>query len=388
MFAIDERMKSLGWWDFPFRIDVMPEVFAGEKRIITPLMTQLRTGNIILIEGRAGTGKTHVLRWFLQKLNTTTNMIPCSISEPVDTRILSSALTNLVARNTMKESGPPPDLIDSLSENIQEFYIKKHRRIILLIDEGQTLAIEVGDSEAVVAEKRKTVQWLRHLSDSPAVVLFMAGLTGFQKALTNIFGPLAERVTYKMMLERRVAGGHIEVLTREETEELIRQRIEYFGGTDISPFTLGAIDKIHKHTRGYPRPTLRLCESIITDAFQDGNPAGDRITSDYVLQIIHQQPSLPEETTLVPSASDESRFTKSEREIELDSFMASDPEGITAIQRDILTLIHKLKKATSAVVAEELGIAKGTASNELKKLYDLRKLRRRKAQRGFEYHPN
>ncbi len=366
----------------------MPEVFAGEERIINPLMMQLRTGNIILIEGRAGTGKTHVLRWFLQKLNTSTNMIPCSISEPVNTRILSTALTTLISRNTMKESGPPPELIDPLSENVQEFYLKKHRRIILLIDEGQTLAIEPGDSETVIAEKRKTVQWLRHLSDSPAVVLFMAGLTGFQKALTNIFGPLAERVTYKMLLERRVAGGHLEVLTRNETEELIRQRIEHFGGTDITPFTLGAIDEIHKHTRGYPRPTLRLCENIITVAFQEDNPAGDRITSDFVLQTTRQLPSLQEETTLVPSPSDAARFIETEREMELGFFIESEVDGLTAIQRDILELILKLRKATSAIVAEELGIAKGTASNELKKLYDLRKLRRRKAHRGFEYHPN
>ncbi|MFX1475830.1 MAG: AAA family ATPase [Promethearchaeota archaeon] len=388
MFAIDERMKSLGWWDFPFRIDVMPEIFAGEERIISPLMTQLRTGNIILIEGRAGTGKTHVLRWFLQKLNTSTNMIPCSISEPVNTRILSAALTALISRNTMKESGSPPELIDTLSENVQEFYMKKRRRIVLLVDEGQTLALEVGDSESVIAEKRKTVQWLRHLSDSPAIVLFMAGLTGFQKALTTIFGPLAERVTYKMMLERRVAGGHLEVLTREETEELIRLRIQHFGGNGIAPFTPGAIDEIHRHSRGYPRPTLRFCENIITLAFQEDNPAGDRITSDFVLQAIHQQPSPPEETTLVPSSSDSTRFVKSERELELDSYIESDADGLTAIQRDILDLIHKLRKATSAVVAEELGIAKGTASNELKKLYDLRKLRRRKASRGYEYHPN
>jgi type II secretory pathway predicted ATPase ExeA len=388
MFAIDERMKSLGWWDFPFRIDVMPEIFAGEERIISPLMMQLRTGNIILIEGRAGTGKTHVLRWFLNKLNTSTNMIPCSISEPVNTHILSTALTNLISRNTMKESGPPPELIDTLSENVQEFYVKKQRRIILLVDEGQTLALEVGDSESLIAEKRKTIQWLRHLSDSPAVVLFMAGLTGFQKALTNIFGPLAERVTYQMKLERRVAGGHLEVLTRAETEELIRLRIGHFGGEGIVPFTAGAIDEIHKHSRGYPRPTLRFCENIITLAFQEDNPAGDRITSDFVLQAMRQQPSPPEETTLVPSSTDGTRFVKSEQEMELDAYIESDVDGLTAIQRDILDLIHKLRKATSAVVAEELGIAKGTASNELKKLYDLRKLRRRKAHRGFEYHPN
>jgi type II secretory pathway predicted ATPase ExeA len=365
----------------------MPEVFAGQKRIIGPLMMQLRTGNIILIEGRPGTGKTHVLRWFLQRFNTSTNMIPCSISEPLNTRILSTTLTSLIARNTMKESGAPPELVDELTENVREFYQKKHHRIILLIDEGQTLAHEKGDSEASLAEKRKTVQWLCHLSDSPAVVVFMTGLAGFQKTLTKVFGPLAERVTYKMMLEREVVEGHLEVLTRKETEELIRQRIEHFGGKGITPFTAGAIDGIHQHTRGYPRPTLRLCENIITVAFQEDNPAGDRITSDFVTQITCQLPSKPEVPHLVASPADEAEFLEMEREMELDSFIESE-DGLTTIQRDILDLILKLRKATSAMVAEELGIAKGTASNELKKLFDLRKLRRRKAHRGYEYHPN
>jgi DNA-binding Lrp family transcriptional regulator len=64
-----------------------------------------------------------------------------------------------------------------------------------------------------------------------------------------------------------------------------------------------------------------------------------------------------------------------------------DSNEITAIQRDILSLVRQKHRATSALVAEELGIAKGTASNELKKLYDMRKVHRRKSYRGYEYLP-
>ncbi len=46
-----------------------------------------------------------------------------------------------------------------------------------------------------------------------------------------------------------------------------------------------------------------------------------------------------------------------------------------------------MKCITSAIVAEEVGITKGTAANELKKLHDREKLQRRKGYRGFEYLP-
>jgi len=383
MFAFDERMASLGWRDFPFRIDVVPEIIAGEQRIIGPLIRQLRTGSIVIIEGGPGTGKTHVLRYLLHKLRSSESFLPCLISEPMDTKILSRVLTNLVSRNTAQETGPPPTLIDDLAEMMRSFCETRRIRIVLLVDEAQTLAPHKGDPDEVVAEKRKTVQWLRVLSDLPGVVVFLAGLSGFGRALTNIFTPLGERVTLRMSLERGGRHGP-EVLTREETRELIQRRIEFVEGAGIAPFTEDAIDAIHQHTRGYPRSTLRLCESILSVAFQENVPGGDRITGDFVRQVIRQRPSPPKEAALVPSPTDYTRFMEEVEEV------WGDEEGdeLTAIQRDILALVKKLRKVTSAVVAEELGIAKGTASNELKKLYDMRKLRRRKSYRGFEYLPN
>ncbi|MFX1509536.1 MAG: AAA family ATPase [Promethearchaeota archaeon] len=385
MFAFDERLKSLGWSDFPFRIDVMPEVFAGHKRLLNPLTIQLRTGNIILIEGGRGTGKTHVLRWINDSLTKSKGMVPLLISEPLDSSILSNALIGLMNHRLIQKNKTVPTLVDVMVAKIREFYQQSSQRIVLLIDDGQSLALGQDDSEVVEVEKRKTVRWLRVLSDLQAVVVFIAGLTGFSQALTSIFPPIAERVTLEFTLETEGPDG-LEVLTVKETEQLIRDRIKHFGGKGLTPFNAEAIEEIHLHTRGYPRSTLRFCENIISMAFQEDTPAGDRITREFVQQVIKQRPSPPPVTTLAPSALDQTRFVETSPAVEDEEWFEEFDE-LTATQREILAITKELKRVTSAVVAEEIGITKGTASNELKKLYDMQKLQRRKGYRGFEYLP-
>jgi type II secretory pathway predicted ATPase ExeA len=385
MFAFDERLKSLGWSDFPFRIDVIPEVFAGQERLLNPLTIQLRTGNIILIEGGRGTGKTHVLRWLNDSLIQSKGMVPLLISEPLDSSILSNALIGLMNQKLMQKNKTVPNLVDVMAAKIREFYQQNRQRIVLLIDDGQSLALAQDDSEALETEKRKTVRWLRVLSDLPAIVVFIAGLTGFSQALTSIFPPIAERVTLDFALETEGPEG-LEVLTVKETEQLIRDRIKHFDGKGLTPFTAEAIEEIQLHTRGYPRSTLRFCENIISMAFQEDTPAGDRITREFVQQVIKQRPSPPPVTTLAPSALDHTRFVETSPAVEDEEWFEEFDE-LTATQREILAITKELKRVTSSVVAEEIGITKGTASNELKKLYDMQKLQRRKGYRGFEYLP-
>ncbi len=385
MFAFDERLKSLGWSDFPFRIDVLPDVFAGQKRLLNPLTVQLRTGNIILIEGGRGTGKTHILRWFNDYLANSTELIPCLISEPLNSEILSSTLNSLLNEQLMAKIKTAPIFVDKMATKIRDFHKRNKKRIILLIDDGQNLALTQEDTDSVEKEKRKTVRWLRVLSDLPAVVVYIAGLTGFSQALTSIFPPIAERVTLQFSLETEGQHG-IEVLSEKETYQLVSRRIAHYGGRGIIPFTEEALEEIYVHTRGYPRSVLRFCENIISFAFQEEAPAGDRITRDFVQHIIHLRPSPPPITTLVPSALDDTRFIESSL-VEEDEEWFEEFDELTATQREILAIAKELKKVTSAVIAEEVGITKGTASNELKKLFDMEKLQRRKGYRGFEYLP-
>jgi predicted ArsR family transcriptional regulator len=81
---------------------------------------------------------------------------------------------------------------------------------------------------------------------------------------------------------------------------------------------------------------------------------------------------------------DPTRFIESSPSSEEEDWFEEFDE-LTATQREILALAKEKDGVTSATVAEEVGITKGTASNELKKLFDREKLQRRKGYRGFEY---
>ncbi len=135
----------------------MPEIFAGEKRLLNPLTVQLRTGNIVLVEGGRGTGKSHILRWFNDFLSTSRRLVPCLISEPLDSTILTETLMALLWEQLMSKIKVIPDRVDELAKKIRAFCKQTKQRIVLLIDDGQSLALTQEDSEKEEKEKRKTV---------------------------------------------------------------------------------------------------------------------------------------------------------------------------------------------------------------------------------------
>ena len=64
-------------------------------------------------------------------------------------------------------------------------------------------------------------------------------------------------------------------LDREHTEDLIKKRIEAVGGSGITPFTSGAVDKIFMKTGGFPREILKQCDKLIHKVDKDQIDAED-----------------------------------------------------------------------------------------------------------------
>jgi predicted ATPase len=59
-------------------------------------------------------------------------------------------------------------------------------------------------------------------------------------------------------------------LSKSETRELIKRRIENAGGNDIRPFTQDAVEEIYGKTGGYPREILRICNESMQEAHRKG----------------------------------------------------------------------------------------------------------------------
>ena len=275
MEALDRysrKLSELGWWDFPFIPSIIPQVYLGQKNL-EALLPQAKIGNLVIVEGSYGTGKTQLFEHLKYLLSERPDdYLPILISEPPITSLLSeSIITEL--KKVFGISRGTPTVIDELVSILRDV----NRRIILLVDEAQLLIARESDSLEVKEKKRRDVQWVRVLVDLSNVVVFLAGLPDFSKSLFQMFIPLEDRVTRKLRLEP---------LSLAETNEMIKKRIEYYGGFEIKPFQEDALAEIFNHTQGYPRAVIKLCGKVV-EAFL--NSEASEITKDLVSEIAAEE---------------------------------------------------------------------------------------------------
>ncbi len=271
MEALDKyskKLDGLGWWDFPFIPSIIPQVYLGQKNLES-LLPQVKIGNLVIVEGSYGTGKTQLFEHLKYLLSERPDdYIPILVSEPPETLLLSESIVTEL-RKIFGITQAPPTVIDELVSILRDV----NRRIVLLIDEAQLLIARESENFVVKEKKRRDVQWIRVLVDLSNVVVFLAGLPDFSKSLFQMFIPLEDRVTRKLRLEP---------LNLAETSIVIRKRIEYFGGTGIKPFQEDAIKEIFSHTQGYPRAVIKLCGKVV-EAFLNSEAA--EITKELVNEI-------------------------------------------------------------------------------------------------------
>ncbi|MHA1368334.1 MAG: AAA family ATPase [Promethearchaeota archaeon] len=363
--------NKFGWEDFPFSLDIIPEVFAGKEKILNPIKEQLLFGNIIYIEGNYGSGKSQILRhlYYLMRNNDQySRFIPLLIQEPVNTGIIIHAFQrkfDISARIS---------LISDLTEELESIVSRK-QSIIMLIDEAQELTIKEGDSEETILEKQKTLQWIRVLSDFRGCRIFLAGLTNFGKKLNEMFRPLEDRVTLNFYLKP---------LDLESTIELIKERIRYFAVDPkqaLNPFSDESYEMIYKISGGYPRAILKICQEAIIEMINDGRDNVDAVH-------IKRQKVGPKEIALSPTAADVRKIEKIELEKEMKSFPTQirfDKNSLTFTEEKVLKFMANREDVTPQDVAAGVGITPGTAANILRKLKDMHYLFRKKQGRTFSY---
>ena len=351
MEALDRyarKLNELGWWDFPFIPSIIPQVYLGQKNL-EALIPQVKIGNLVIVEGSYGTGKTQLFEHLKYLLSERPDdYLPILISEPPVTSLLSeSIITEL--RKSIGITQEPPRVIDELVSILREV----NRRIILLIDEAQLLIARDSDSLEVKEKKRRDVQWIRVLVDLSNVVVFLAGLPDFSKSLFQMFIPLEDRVTRKLRLEP---------LSLAETNIMIGKRIEYFGGHDIKPFRDNALEEIFNHTQGYPRAIIKLCGKVV-EAFL--NSEASEITKELVNEI----------------AIEEGR-------VEIVEMITDDIIKIlTPAQNEVL---HVLANSSEMLkpddVAKRANLTTGGAGNILRDLHEHGYIRRELRGRAYYYY--
>lgn len=368
---LEQIRKKFGWEEFPFSLDLIPEVFAGKEKILNPIMEQLAFGSIIYIEGNYGCGKSQILKHMQFKLRSdpayTAKYIPILIQEPLNSDVLIHAFQRkLGIESSIVLVG---DLIEELEARL------KGKTVILLIDEAQEMTIQEKDTPDIIEEKNKTLQWVRVLSDFRGCRIFLTGLTNFGKKLNDMFRPLDDRVTLKFFLKP---------MDFETTVDLIRQRMQFFSVNKdnvLSPFTDDALEAIYQKSGGYPRAILKACQDAVIDMLIKGR---NSITAENVLG-----PGIkPKEIALAPTTADAEIMGVKDLEREMKDAkdqVIVDASTLAHTDLQVLKFMASREDVTPQEVAEGCNITPGTAANVLRKAKEMGFCFRKKQGRTYSY---
>lgn len=129
---------------------------------------------------------------------------------------------------------------------------KQHRRVILIIDEAQSLGSELLEE----------LRLLSNLNDGKTLKLQII-LSGQPDLHT-----LLQRIDMTQFAQRIVVDFHLEPLSETETGHYIRHRLKIAGGHP-SVFTNKACALVHRLTRGTPRLINQVCDVALTYGFAE-----------------------------------------------------------------------------------------------------------------------
>lgn len=235
------------WSGNPFTFNIYPSLFVGYADQTNRIMLMLlERHKFILLSGPTGSGKTTLLRWVQNNLKNGYDVlfIGKPPEKPEDFVLILNEKFRArwplgAIRKKLKNIYQIPDFLNSRLKN---------RHLVLIIDEVHETNIE-------------TLEWLRVLGDQVTNVSFLlAGLPVFEEQLMDKLETFRKRIVAKI---------DVSSLTREETEELVKRRIQNVGGRG-DEFSKELMEFVHQKTGGFPREILRLCDELVNSAIMRG----------------------------------------------------------------------------------------------------------------------
>jgi len=276
----ERQLKSFKWNSNPFTFQITPSIFVGYAKELNEIATGIQSGSkFSLLLGPTGSGKTTMLKFLEQRFSGTRIIY---ISKPP--RDAKDWVT-VFERITKKRLSLRKKRINlyNLNEHINKAL--KSQRLLLFVDECHEASTE-------------SLEWLRALADQVQnISVVLAGLPVFESTMKSNLETFMRRVVSRVEL-----GS----LTKSETRELIKRRIEMAGGEDIRPFSHNIIDYVYDRTGGFPREVLRVCNelsikameksitTIDTDFLKETDAPGTRFSADKIAALPERQKLLLE----------------------------------------------------------------------------------------------
>ena len=239
----------------PFRITPDPEFLylspSHKEALATIAYGVEQRKGIIVVTGEVGTGKTTILRSYLDKADPerlkSAYVFNPNVSFPV------------LLQTIFRELGIPPGsseasgMVDRFHLYLIEEY-KKDNSVVLFIDEAQNMPVE-------------TLENLRMLSnlETPADKLLQIVLCG-QPELEQLLG----RNELRQLKNRIAVRATISPLSRKESLAYFHHRMSKSSkeGSDI--FTRVALERIVRKAKGNPRSINILCDNALITGYGSG----------------------------------------------------------------------------------------------------------------------
>jgi general secretion pathway protein A len=246
--------RSFGLKENPFHVSPDPRfLFSGAsyETALAELMFGIEAHRgLLVLTGEAGTGKTTLMRHFLQWLKDrqfSSSYIFHSHLDPAD-------LFEFILRDfgVAVESRKKSDLLATL-----------HRWLHARQAEGDSPVIVIDEAQALSLRTLSELNLLLNLENirGKLVQIVLAGQPELEEKLRR---PESRALRQRIMVRCRLP-----LLSLEETQEYIASRLRGAGGSGTQTFPTETVQTIYSYARGIPRVVNLLCEQALIGAYAD-----------------------------------------------------------------------------------------------------------------------
>ncbi len=250
----EHMFRSFGLRENPFPVSPDPRfLFSGPsyETALAELMFGIEAHRgLLVLTGEAGTGKTTLMRHFLQWLKDR----HFSSSYIFHTHLDPADLFEFILRDfgVQMESTKKSDLLATL-----------HRWLHTRQAEGDSPVIIIDEAQALSLRTLSELNLLLNLENirGKLVQIVLAGQPELEEKL--------RRPELRALRQRIMVRCRLPLLSLEETQEYIASRLLGAGGSGAQTFPAETVQTIYSYARGIPRLVNLLCEQALIGAYAD-----------------------------------------------------------------------------------------------------------------------
>jgi general secretion pathway protein A len=205
---------------------------------------------IILLTGESGTGKTFVSRLMLAHFGRR-----IAFAQLGHTHLTADNLLKTICHEFDLNVDPTADATTDLN-TIEEYLVDQFAA-------GQPVALVIDDAHLMSTDALDTLRSLIALESQDAKLLQII-LIGQPQLATRLEDPRLAHIRQRCFRRCR-----LNPLTRQQTQQYLKHRIEVSQGTLDALFCEKSIDTIHDVSDGLPRLINAVCDNTLLSAFAD-----------------------------------------------------------------------------------------------------------------------